>query len=342
MDLVVAKNSKAQPIEKENKTVVSSSSEISEKSMTSRRSGRLAQRSNQKMIEDEDPIEEMMLDDTEDEEDDEDEYMSERNKIQVGPQYQAILPDLVKEDKKRTNDYRNNTELEKLMWSPYLYDEKRSYKNKDKLQEYLEYATRKHYFSEVQALYVLNLCQYDVLAATRQIQHLAPLPDMWTDDEHDHFLELLSFMGKDFNLIAKKLPNRSTQHVVERFYKWKATVMKQLQEKKQNRIKKKNSKRSKKICEIEDESKGYPMPIEKSQYSDLKRELESKALSSALEMESFRCVDDRTMFDSCKAKLSRDYQNTRQEVQALKQNCELISNSLGTSDIPRPPKNAFD
>lgn len=31
MDLVVAKNSKAQPIEKENKTVVSSSSEISEK-----------------------------------------------------------------------------------------------------------------------------------------------------------------------------------------------------------------------------------------------------------------------------------------------------------------------
>ena len=45
--------------------------------MTSRRSGRLAQRSNQKMIEDEDPIEEMMLDDTEDEEDDEDEYMSE-------------------------------------------------------------------------------------------------------------------------------------------------------------------------------------------------------------------------------------------------------------------------
>ena len=46
------------------------------RSMTSRRSGRLAQRSNQKIIEDEDPIEEMMLDDTEDEEDDDDEYMS--------------------------------------------------------------------------------------------------------------------------------------------------------------------------------------------------------------------------------------------------------------------------
>jgi len=341
MDLVVARNSRAQLIEKENKTVDSSCSEISEKSMTSRRSGRLAQRSNQKIIEDEDPIEEMMLDDTEDEEDDDDEYMSGRNKIQVGNQYQAILPDLVEEDKKKINDYRSKTKLEKLMWSPYLYDEKRSFKNKDKLQEYLEYATRKHYFSEVQALYVLNLCQYDVLAATRQIQNLAPLPDMWMDDEHDHFLELLSFIGKDFNLIAKKLPNRSTQDVVERFYKWKATVMKQLQDNKQNKSKKKNSKKSKRICEIDDESKGYPMPVEKSQYSDLRRELESKALNSALEMESFKCVDDHTIFDSCKAKLNKDYQNTRKEVQVLKQNCEQICKSLGNSDIPRPPKNVF-
>ena len=44
------------------------------------------------------------------------------------------------------------------------------------------------------------------------------------------------------------------------------------------------------------------------------RELESKALNSALEMESFKCVDDHTIFDSCKAKLNKDYQNTRKEV----------------------------
>ena len=45
-----------------------------------------------------------------------------------------------------------------------------------------------------------------------------------------------------------QLPNRSTQDVVERFYKWKATVMKQLQDNKQNKSKKKNSKKFVELC----------------------------------------------------------------------------------------------
>merc|ERR1719427_1502670 len=349
MELVVAHTSKTEVSKTQtdekvviingNQLVASSGSEISEKNMTSRRSGRLARRSNQAIIEDEDPIEEMMLDDSEEEEEeDDDEYMSERNKIQVGPQYQAVLPDLI-EDKKTLSNYRTNTgKLEKLMWSPYLYAEK---KTKDKLQEYLDLAANKHYFNEVQALYVLNLCGYDVLAATRKIQHLAPLPDSWTDDEHDHFLEILSFLGKDFNQIAKKLPNRSTQQVVERFYKWKATAMKQLQNKKKSKGRKRNSKRSRRICEIEDESKGYPMPAEKSQYCDLKRELENQKLEKAFVSESLRCVDDNSVFDSCKAALAKEFDVTRKQVQALKQKCEEISKSIGTLDIPRPPKELF-
>lgn len=150
--------------------------------------------------------------------------------IQVGPDYQAVVPEgpCYSEVDTRADD--------RLLWDPKKIEE-------HEVDNYLREVHGQHYIKgqglgaipvgnhirdDEQALFLLVQCGYDVKEALRRrsMQQVCPVSTMslWSEEECRSFETGLKTYGKNFHLIQRfKLRSRSVGDLVHFYYLWKKT-----------------------------------------------------------------------------------------------------------------------
>ncbi|KAG1659622.1 Mesoderm induction early response protein 3 [Nymphon striatum] len=155
-----------------------------------------------------------------------------RKVIQVGSDYQAVVPEgLCKYDDAPA--YEND---DKLLWDPRVLPQEEVNKYFLEVQRLSNanhrgdaISTGNHCSEEEQCLYLLLQCGYNVEEALRRkrIQGAATVADsmsLWSEEECRSFEIGLKTYGKDFNMIQQhKVKTRSVAELVNFYYLWKKT-----------------------------------------------------------------------------------------------------------------------
>ncbi|OXU23873.1 hypothetical protein TSAR_010314 [Trichomalopsis sarcophagae] len=137
-------------------------------------------------------------------------------KIRVGRDYQAIVPELIPiNDKKRKPDKCPERAL--LVWSPTIEIPDQ------KLDEYIVCAKEKFGYNGEQALGMLFWHKHNLERAVLDLANFTPFPDEWTVEDKVLFEQAFQFHGKSFHRIRQMLPDKSIASLVKYYYSWKKT-----------------------------------------------------------------------------------------------------------------------
>nr|XP_027196405.1 mesoderm induction early response protein 1-like isoform X1 [Dermatophagoides pteronyssinus] len=181
-----------------------------------------------------------LLSDSSDDDSDEDFSVNEdewRRTIQVGSDFQAVIPDGLKHYEHDSNIGHNNI----LLWKPpisllnldeYLleYAKLSLSSDEDSLNDFV-LPTGAHIKDDEQALFTLFQCKYDMKKALylheNDNETKAPISEPmtpWSEEECRAFESGLRALGKDFYQIKhSRIPTRSVGEVVSFYYLWKKT-----------------------------------------------------------------------------------------------------------------------
>ncbi|OTF72727.1 mesoderm induction early response protein 1-like protein [Euroglyphus maynei] len=182
-----------------------------------------------------------LLSDSSDDDSDEDFSVNEdewRRTIQVGSDFQAVIPDGLKHYEHNSNIGHNNI----LLWKPpatstlnldeYLleYAKLSLSSDEDSLNDFV-LPTGAHIKDDEQALFTLFQCKFDMKKALHLRENddepKAPISEPmtpWTEEECRSFENGLRASGKDFYQIKhSRIPTRSVGEVVSFYYLWKKT-----------------------------------------------------------------------------------------------------------------------
>lgn len=150
-----------------------------------------------------------------------------RRSIQVGEEYQAVVPEgLVKYDD--VPAYENE---DKIVWDPSrLTDEEvEGYLSAVRAAEAANKVESSDYIPDnEQALLLLHQCGHKPEEAVRRRKMMSPKPQEqptpWSEEECTHFEEGFKKHYKDFHAIHQEfLSSRSVAEIVQFYYKWKKT-----------------------------------------------------------------------------------------------------------------------
>ncbi|XP_034235804.1 REST corepressor 3-like isoform X2 [Thrips palmi] len=137
-------------------------------------------------------------------------------RIRVGRDYQAIVPDLVPiQDRKAELSALQDRAL--LVWSPTL-DIPDS-----KLDDYISLTKERYGYNGEQALGMLFWHKHDLERAILDLSNFTPFPDEWTVEDKVLFEQAFQFHGKSFHRIRQMLPDKSIASLVKYYYSWKKT-----------------------------------------------------------------------------------------------------------------------
>lgn len=137
--------------------------------------------------------------------------------MRVGHEYQAIIPQLVsdnKEDAKHDPNLKHNA---LLVWSPV--DEIPN----AKLDDYVHVAKDKHGYNVEQALGMLLWHKHNLERSLMDLANFTPFPDEWSMEDKILFEQAYSSHGKSFKRIQQTLPDKSVATLVKYYYSWKKT-----------------------------------------------------------------------------------------------------------------------
>ncbi|KAJ9584322.1 hypothetical protein L9F63_021322, partial [Diploptera punctata] len=135
-------------------------------------------------------------------------------KIRVGRDYQAVVPDICKKGERRPEQCG---ERALLVWSPTT--DIPDYK----LDEYISLAKEKYGYNGEQALGMLFWHKHDLERAVQDLANFTPFPDEWTVEDKVLFEQAFQFHGKSFHRIRQMLPDKSIASLVKYYYSWKKT-----------------------------------------------------------------------------------------------------------------------
>ncbi|GIY52694.1 mesoderm induction early response protein 1 [Caerostris extrusa] len=148
-----------------------------------------------------------------------------RKTIQVGPDYQAVIP----EGLSRYDDVPAYENEDRLLWDPtVLPDNEESRKPIKRPTGVYAIPTGSHVRDDEQALYLLLQCGFSQEEALRR-KRMQPIPaadtmTLWSEEECRSFENGLRIYGKDFHLIQmNKVRTRSVSELVQFYYIWKKT-----------------------------------------------------------------------------------------------------------------------
>lgn len=135
-------------------------------------------------------------------------------KIRVGRDYQAVVPELIPLSDRRPEQCG---ERALLVWSPTT--DIPDYK----LDEYISLAKEKYGYNGEQALGMLFWHKHDLERAILDLANFTPFPDEWTVEDKVLFEQAFQFHGKSFHRIRQMLPDKSIASLVKYYYSWKKT-----------------------------------------------------------------------------------------------------------------------
>ncbi|KAI7695318.1 Mesoderm induction early response protein 1 [Sarcoptes scabiei] len=174
-----------------------------------------------------------------DEDSDEDFSVNEdewRRTIQVGSDFQAVIPEGLKQYEDNFIDYGD-----KFLWKPsasinvnlideYLLEYAKSSLSDDENFADFILPSGSHIKDDEQALFTLLNCKYDSKNALYKHENgtetKAPISESmtpWTEEECRAFEAGLRTFGKDFYQIKFRIPTRSVGEVISFYYLWKKT-----------------------------------------------------------------------------------------------------------------------
>lgn len=137
-------------------------------------------------------------------------------RIRVGRDYQAIVPELVPmPDRKAELAALQDRAL--LVWSPTI--DIPDYK----LDDYISLAKERYGYNGEQALGMLFWHKHDLERAILDLSNFTPFPDEWTVEDKVLFEQAFQFHGKSFHRIRQMLPDKSIASLVKYYYSWKKT-----------------------------------------------------------------------------------------------------------------------
>ncbi|XP_056318748.1 uncharacterized protein si:dkey-19b23.10 [Danio aesculapii] len=157
--------------------------------------------------------------------------------INIGPEYQAELPDLVAESEHSMHS--EEPVREELLWKPWVELEEH-----DILLQHVENLLDLSASSVLPggganlelALHSLSCCQGDILAALEMLLFTNSPPsenyhysgkDIWTPSEQKMFHKAFAIYGKDFSFIHKMVRTKSVSQCIEFYYNSKRLSEKQ-------------------------------------------------------------------------------------------------------------------
>ncbi|GFY78422.1 REST corepressor 3 [Trichonephila inaurata madagascariensis] len=131
--------------------------------------------------------------------------------VKIGPEYQAVIPDLISEAPCSSNVQ----EKALLMWAPNpaIDDEI--------MDKYITEAKDKFGYNVEQSLGMLLWHEYDLKKAKADIHNYAPVPSEWSNEDKILFEQGFQFYGKNFNRIRRLLPDKPLSSVIKYYYLWK-------------------------------------------------------------------------------------------------------------------------
>ncbi|CAG0896430.1 unnamed protein product [Cyprideis torosa] len=134
------------------------------------------------------------------------------NKIRVGREFQAVVPQKLS-DKPQTNTaYR---EKATLIWSPF-HD-----LSEEELDKYLHAAKEEYNYNMEQALGMLFFHSFSLTKAQQDMKNFAPYPEEWSEEDKVLFEQAYEFHKKRFDLIHQMLPDKTIGMLVRYYYMWK-------------------------------------------------------------------------------------------------------------------------
>lgn len=137
--------------------------------------------------------------------------------MRVGEDYQAVVPDLVSENKDEAKHDPNLRHNALLVWAPV--DEIPN----SKLDDYVLVAKDKHGYNVEQALGMLFWHKHNLEKSLTDLANFTPFPDEWSMEDKILFEQAYSSHGKSFKRIQQILPDKSVATLVKYYYSWKKT-----------------------------------------------------------------------------------------------------------------------
>ncbi|XP_047099716.1 REST corepressor 3 [Schistocerca piceifrons] len=138
----------------------------------------------------------------------------EGEKIRVGRDYQAVVPECIPLSERRPEQCSDRA---LLVWSPT--NSIPDYK----LDEYISLAKEKYGYNGEQALGMLFWHKHDLERAILDLANFTPFPDEWTVEDKVLFEQAFQFHGKSFHRIRQMLPDKTIASLVRYYYSWKKT-----------------------------------------------------------------------------------------------------------------------
>ncbi|XP_046664944.1 REST corepressor 3-like isoform X1 [Homalodisca vitripennis] len=138
----------------------------------------------------------------------------EGEKIRVGRDYQAVIPEFVPVEERRLEQCPDRA---LLVWSPTIDI------SDTKLDEYISLAKEKYGYNGEQALGMLFWHKHDLEKAICDLANFTPFPDEWTVEDKVLFEQAYQFHGKSFHRIRQMLPDKTIATLVKYYYSWKKT-----------------------------------------------------------------------------------------------------------------------
>uniref|UniRef100_A0A1B6CA46 REST corepressor n=1 Tax=Clastoptera arizonana TaxID=38151 RepID=A0A1B6CA46_9HEMI len=138
----------------------------------------------------------------------------EAEKIRVGRDYQAVVPEFIQVGDRRLEQCPDRA---LLVWSPTIDV------SDIKLDEYISLAKEKYGYNGEQALGMLFWHKHDLEKAILDLANFTPFPDEWTVEDKVLFEQAFQFHGKSFHRIRQMLPDKSIHTLVKYYYSWKKT-----------------------------------------------------------------------------------------------------------------------
>ena len=152
-------------------------------------------------------------------------------KVRVGPEYQAEIPNYVASRDTSTEEILAEEEEDykrpMLMWNPI------SEVSEEKVQEFLHLATTVHGYSLEQAHGLLFWHKCNTEEARLDLTAYTPTPSEWNNEEREIFSQSVKMNrslednSPDILEIHQDLPLKSVKSLVDYYYKWKGDNLRQ-------------------------------------------------------------------------------------------------------------------
>jgi len=246
-------------------------------------------------------------------------------KIRVGDMFQAKVETFQKPIQKQDRMFEGNRE--QLLWSPQNL-------SCEEVNKYVEEAWVKHRLNEEQALSILMYSKSDVQKAAGNLKLLAPSPDTWTIEEKYLFEQSLTWYGKSFLDIRQVLSKKSLNEIVLYYYLWKNKNKKTQKQLKKHSLHEQSV--VEKLATWPDRNMKMYEKFAKPNFR-VKRELHKHDGRKI----NFEVIDvekalNNNQCDPDLLEIEHEYTTSRKVVQKLKEECEVLLNSL--SPLERPPE----